>query len=117
MTIADDLRRFADECHKMALATNKSEWDDLAERWLHCIPSLERAAKEITLGEIRMSTQPEWGIPAGIPSSFEKWGHGMRLCSFCKPTTAYPRLAPHSSLDGSTPDQAYFNQLPLRLAA
>ena len=48
MTIADDLRRFADVCHKMALATNKSEWDDLAERWLHCIPSLERAANEIT---------------------------------------------------------------------
>ena len=24
---------------------------------------------------------------------------------------------PHSSLDGSTPDQAYFNSLPLRLAA
>ena len=24
---------------------------------------------------------------------------------------------PHSSLDGSTPDQAYFNPLPIRLAA
>jgi hypothetical protein len=24
---------------------------------------------------------------------------------------------PHSSLDGMTPDQAYFTQLPLRLAA
>jgi putative transposase len=24
---------------------------------------------------------------------------------------------PHSSLDGTTPDQAYFNPLPIRLAA
>ena len=29
----------------------------------------------------------------------------------------YNRKRPHSSLDGSTPDQAYFNSLPLRLAA
>jgi putative transposase len=29
----------------------------------------------------------------------------------------YNGRRPHSSLDGSTPDQAYFNQLPLRLAA
>jgi putative transposase len=29
----------------------------------------------------------------------------------------YNRRRPHSSLDGSTPDQAYFNPLPLRLAA
>jgi putative transposase len=29
----------------------------------------------------------------------------------------YNRRRPHSSLDGSTPDQAYFNLLPLRLAA
>jgi len=29
----------------------------------------------------------------------------------------YNDRRPHSSLDGSTPDQAYFNQLPLRLAA
>ena len=29
----------------------------------------------------------------------------------------YNRRRPHSSLDGTTPDQAYFNPLPLRLAA
>jgi len=29
----------------------------------------------------------------------------------------YNRRRPHSSLDGSTPDQAYLNSLPLRLAA
>ena len=29
----------------------------------------------------------------------------------------YNGRRPHSSLDGATPDQAYFNQLPLRLAA
>jgi transposase InsO family protein len=29
----------------------------------------------------------------------------------------YNRRRPHSSHDGSTPDQAYFNSLPLRLAA
>lgn len=29
----------------------------------------------------------------------------------------YNRRRPHSSLDGSTPDQAYFNSLPFRLAA
>jgi putative transposase len=29
----------------------------------------------------------------------------------------YNRRRPHSSLDGATPDQAYFNALPLRLAA
>jgi putative transposase len=29
----------------------------------------------------------------------------------------YNRRRPHSSLDGATPDQAYFNQLPIRLAA
>jgi putative transposase len=29
----------------------------------------------------------------------------------------YNRRRPHSSLDGTTPDQAYFNLLPLRLAA
>ena len=29
----------------------------------------------------------------------------------------YNDRRPHSSLDGRTPDQAYFNSLPLRLAA
>jgi Integrase core domain len=29
----------------------------------------------------------------------------------------YNRRRPHSSLDGSTPDQAYFNPLPIRMAA
>jgi transposase InsO family protein len=29
----------------------------------------------------------------------------------------YNRRRPHSSLDGSTPDQAYFTSLPIRLAA
>ena len=29
----------------------------------------------------------------------------------------YNRRRPHSSLDGTTPDQAYFTQLPLRVAA
>ena len=29
----------------------------------------------------------------------------------------YNRRRPHSSLDGATPDQAYFNQLPFRVAA
>ena len=29
----------------------------------------------------------------------------------------YNSRRPHSSLDGITPDQAYFTQLPLRLAA
>ena len=29
----------------------------------------------------------------------------------------YNRRRPHSSLDGSTPDQAYCNPLPFRLAA
>jgi putative transposase len=29
----------------------------------------------------------------------------------------YNSRRPHSSLDGSTPDQAYFNSLPIRLAA
>ncbi|MGY3287098.1 transposase InsO family protein [Bradyrhizobium sp. LM3.6] len=29
----------------------------------------------------------------------------------------YNGRRPHSSLDGSTPDQAYFNQPPIRMAA
>ena len=29
----------------------------------------------------------------------------------------YNGRRPHSSLDGTTPDQAYFNELPVRLAA
>ncbi|MCK1453206.1 transposase, partial [Bradyrhizobium sp. 35] len=29
----------------------------------------------------------------------------------------YNRRRPHSSLDGSTPDQAYFTPLPIHLAA
>ena len=29
----------------------------------------------------------------------------------------YNGRRPHSSLDGTTPDQAYFNPLPIRLAA
>ena len=29
----------------------------------------------------------------------------------------YNRRRPHSSLDGSTPDQAYFNPLPILMAA
>jgi putative transposase len=29
----------------------------------------------------------------------------------------YNGRRPHSSLDGTTPDQAYFNELPFRLAA
>jgi hypothetical protein len=29
----------------------------------------------------------------------------------------YNRRRPHSSLDGSTPDHAYFTPLPLRIAA
>jgi putative transposase len=29
----------------------------------------------------------------------------------------YNRRRPHSSLDGSTPDHAYFTPLPLRMAA
>jgi putative transposase len=29
----------------------------------------------------------------------------------------YNGRRPHSSLDGTTPDQAYFNKLPFRLAA
>ena len=29
----------------------------------------------------------------------------------------YNRRRPHSSLDGTTPDKAYFTPLPLRLAA
>ena len=29
----------------------------------------------------------------------------------------YNRRRPHSSLDDATPDQAYFNPLPIRLAA
>jgi putative transposase len=29
----------------------------------------------------------------------------------------YNRRRPHSSLDGDTPDQAYFNSLPIRMAA
>jgi len=53
----------------------------------------------------------------------------MRRC-ICGPTIAqrsplfnrryldfYNGRRPHSSLDGTTPDQAYFNSLPLRLAA
>lgn len=32
-------------------------------------------------------------------------------------TSLYNRRRPHSSLDGSTPDQAYFTPLPIRLAA
>jgi putative transposase len=29
----------------------------------------------------------------------------------------YNRRRPHSSLDGTTPDQAYFTPLPIRMAA
>lgn len=32
-------------------------------------------------------------------------------------TVLYNCRRPHSSLDGGTPDQAYFNPLPLRMAA
>ena len=48
----------------------------------------------------------------------------------CAPTTASAKLVlrsagidfyngrrPHASLDGNTPDQAYFNPLPIRMAA
>jgi putative transposase len=34
-----------------------------------------------------------------------------RYLNFCN------RRRPHSSLDGATPDQAYFNPLPFRVAA
>jgi hypothetical protein len=34
MNTTDELRKFADDCHRMALSTNDPKWDDLAERWL-----------------------------------------------------------------------------------
>jgi len=37
--------------------------------------------------------------------------------SICRYLDFYNGRRPHSSLDGTTPDQAYFNPLPLRLAA
>jgi hypothetical protein len=36
MTIADEFRTYANDCYRMALATNNPEWNRLAERWLHC---------------------------------------------------------------------------------
>jgi len=35
----------------------------------------------------------------------------------CSQASLYNSRRPHSSLDDITPDQAYFNPLPLRLAA
>ena len=35
----------------------------------------------------------------------------------CSPTSLYNLRRPHSSLDGSTPDQTYFTPRPLRLVA
>jgi hypothetical protein len=37
--------------------------------------------------------------------------------AFCFGLDFYNRRRPHSSLDGATPDQAYFTALPLREAA
>ena len=37
--------------------------------------------------------------------------------SICRYLDFYNGRRPHSSLDGATPDQAYFTTLPLRLAA
>ena len=50
--ISDELRKFADDCHTMALATNNHDWDNLAERWRHCAAYMDRqtaAAKELAL--------------------------------------------------------------------
>jgi hypothetical protein len=35
----------------------------------------------------------------------------------CSQALLYNGRRPHSSLDDTTPDQAYFNELPFRLAA
>ena len=37
--------------------------------------------------------------------------------SICRYLDFYNGRRPHSSLDGGTPDQAYFNPLPIRMAA
>jgi hypothetical protein len=50
--LSDDLRKFAEDCDAMALATNNREWHCLAERWRRCAASMERetaAAKELAL--------------------------------------------------------------------
>jgi hypothetical protein len=54
--IAEDLRKFADDCHRMGCATNNPEWHSLAERWLRCAATMERetaAAKVVTARSIR----------------------------------------------------------------
>ena len=42
---------------------------------------------------------------------------GEARTSICSYLDFYNRRRPHSSLDGATPDQAYFTPLPLRMAA
>jgi hypothetical protein len=51
-----------------------------------------------------------------VPPLF--WGTKTRHFTSYKQATDHALLTrPHSSLDGSTPDQAYFNLPPLRAAA
>ena len=76
---------------------------------VHGVPSFSALAKEIALLRV---CAPLTKLPADDPDTHRKPGAVATLYpDFCN------RRRPHPSLDGATPDRAYFTQLPLGLAA
>ena len=46
MTLADELRTFADECHMMGLAMSQNGWHSLAEQALRTAESVEHSSRK-----------------------------------------------------------------------
>jgi len=81
MVTADELRKFADDCHRMALSTNDPRWNEMAGRLLRCEASSPRETaiqaaghtKDRTRG-VRRSGQ----VLASIESAAENFTFLMR---------------------------------------
>ena len=57
-------------------------------------------------------------IPTSVPTTPQQNSKSFMCCrSGKRPVENYNERRPHASLDGMTPDQAYFTPLPFRSAA
>jgi hypothetical protein len=68
MITAAELRRFADSCQRMALATNNPKWLALADRWMHLS---DLAESRSAAAETASASDPESGPSDGRRSSTE----------------------------------------------